>query len=122
MTPALRPPSTAPAGPRRPALPLQQAPAHPPPFALPAAHFAASLVWLAVGSAGLIVLARTLAAGSYLDPRVFAVVHAGTLGVVTTASFGALYQMFPPLMGIGLRSVRVAGAGFILLTLGVSTL
>jgi hypothetical protein len=122
MTPALRPPSTARAGPRRPSLPLQQAPAHPPPFALPAAHFVASFVWLAVGSAGLVLLARTLADGNYLDPRVFAVVHAFTLGVVTTTIFGALYQMFPPLMGIGLRSVGVAGAGFVLQTLGVFTL
>ncbi len=122
MTPTLAPSSIVPAGSRRPALPLQQAPAHPPPFALPAAHFVASFVWLALGSAGLVVLARTLAHGNYLDPRVFAVVHAFTLGVVTTTIFGALYQMFPPLLGIGLRSVRVASAGFVFLTLGVAAL
>jgi hypothetical protein len=101
---------------------MHQAPAHPPPFALPAAHFVASFVWLAAGSAGLVLLAPTLARGNFLDPRVFAVVHAFSLGVVTTTIFGALYQMFPPLLGIGLRSVRVAVAGFVCLTLGVAAL
>lgn len=122
MTIAIQPSSTAPQPPGRPALPLMQAPAHPPPFALPAAHFLASLLWLGLGSGGLVLIAPALARGAYLDPRVFAVVHTFTLGVVTTAIFGALYQLFPPLLGMTLRSVRVGAAGFGLLTLGVATL
>src|SRR5512138_2007874 len=107
---------------RGPTLPLQQAPAHPPPFALPGSHFLASLIWLCLGTAGLVIVAPTLARGAFLDPRLFAVVHAFTLGVVTTAIFGALYQMFPPLLGVTLRSVRVAAAGFGLLTSGILAL
>lgn len=93
------------------ALPVRSAPAHPPPFALPAAHFLLSLSWLAAGAAGLVIVAPVLARGGFLDPRVLAVVHAFTLGVITTTIFGALYQMLPPLLGVSVRSVRVAGAG-----------
>ena len=116
--PTTTPPPPTPAPGRRPPLPLGARPAHPPPFALPGSHFLASLLWLAAGAAGLIVVAPELARGGFLDPRVFAVVHAFTLGVITTGIFGALYQMFPPLLGATLRSVRVAGVGFALLTAG----
>jgi hypothetical protein len=82
----------------------------------------ASLLWLSGGAAGLVVVAPTLARGGFLDPRVLAVVHAFSLGVITTAIFGSLYQMLPPLLGVTVRSVRVAAAGFILLTAGALTL
>jgi hypothetical protein len=109
------------ARPRR-SLPLRPAPAHPPPFALPAAHFTAALAWLAAGAAGLVAVAPALARGSYLDPRVLGVVHVFTLGVITTTIFGALYQMLPPLLGVTIRSVRLAATGFVFLTLGALTL
>jgi hypothetical protein len=104
------------------ALPVRLSPAHPPPFALPAAHFLAALLWLAVGASGLIVVAPELARGGFLDPRVLAVVHTFTLGVITTSIFGALYQMLPPLLGVTVRSVRIAATGFGLLTAGALTL
>jgi hypothetical protein len=103
-------------------LPVRPAAAHPPPFALPAAHFVASLLWLLVGALGLVAVAPALARGEFLDPRVIATVHAFSLGVVTTAIFGSLYQMLPPLLGVTVRSVRAAAIGFVLLSGGASTL
>jgi hypothetical protein len=103
-------------------LPVRPAAAHPPPFALPAAHFVAALLWLGVGAIGLVVVAPALARGQFLDPRVLATVHAFSLGVVTTSIFGSLYQMLPPLMGVTVRSVRAAAIGFVLLNAGVVTL
>ena len=111
------------ASPARPrGLPVRPAPAHPPPFALPAAHFLAALVWLAVGASGLIVVAPVLARGGFLDPRVLAVVHSFTLGVITTTIFGALYQMLPPLLGVSVRSVRAAALGLGFLAAGTLVL
>jgi hypothetical protein len=88
---------------------------HPPPFLLPGEHFVAALVWLAAGAAGLILVAPQLAAGNIFDPRVFAVTHSITLGVITTAIIGALYQLFPVAMGRAVRSVRLAHLTFWLL-------
>jgi hypothetical protein len=92
---------------------------HPPPFLLPGEHFVAALVWLAAGACGLVLVAPTLAAGNIFDPRVFAVTHSITLGVITTAIIGALYQLFPVAMGRAVRSVRLAHLTFCLLQGGV---
>jgi len=83
-------------------------PAHPPPFSLTATHFATSLAWLLTGAAGLVTISGDLAAGNFLAPRVLAVTHAFTLGLLTTTIYGALYQFFPGALGIEIRSVRVA--------------
>jgi len=83
-------------------------PAHPPPFRLTAEHFAAALLWLLLGAAGLIAVADDLALGNFLAPRVLAVTHMFTLGVLTTTIYGALYQFFPGALGVEIRSVRVA--------------
>jgi len=83
-------------------------PAHPPPFWLTAEHFAAALLWLLAGAIGLVLVSDELAAGNFLAPRVLAVVHAFTLGVLTTTIFGALNQFFPGALGVEIRSVRVA--------------
>ena len=96
-------------GPR--ALP-QTGAAHPPPFVLPAEHFGTALVWLLLGTGGLVLIAPDLSAGSFLTPHVLAVTHALTLGVITTTIFGALYQFFPGALGVELRSVRVAHLSF----------
>ena len=112
--------STAPL-PRRPATPLPLAAApevHPPPFRLPGEHFVAALLWLALGAAGLVLTAPQLAAGNIFDPRVFAVTHCITLGVITSAIFGALYQLFPVTMGRAVRSLGVAHLTFWLLQAG----
>ena len=77
------------------------------------------MLWLVVGAAGLVLVAPELAAGNIFDPRVFAVTHCLTLGVVTTAIFGALYQLFPVTMGRAVRSVRLAHLTFWLLQAGI---
>ncbi|HOX19296.1 MAG TPA: hypothetical protein PLI70_00085 [Gemmatimonadales bacterium] len=97
-------------------------PAHPPPFWLTAEHFAAALLWLLAGAAGLVVSAGDLASGNFLAPRLLAVTHMFTLGVLTTTIFGALNQFFPGALGISIRSVRVAHWTWILHTAGTLTL
>jgi hypothetical protein len=108
-----------PATPRR--LPIA-GPAHPPPFRLPAEHFAAALLWLLAGAGGLVATAGDLAAGNFLAPHLLAVTHAFTLGVLTTTIYGALYQFFPGALGIELRSVRVAHVTWGLHTTGTLAL
>lgn len=93
-----------------------------PPFALPGEHFAAGLVWLALGAAGLVMVAPLLAQGGLLAPRVIAVTHCVTLGWITTSIFGALYQLFPVALGVPARSVRVGHATFWVLQAGVALL
>jgi hypothetical protein len=97
-------------------------PAHPPPFQLTAEHFAAALLWLLAGAAGLTVVAPDLAAGNFLAPRVLAVTHAFTLGVLTTTIYGALYQFFPGALGIAIRSPRVAHWTWVAHGLGTAAL
>lgn len=81
-----------------------------PPFRLPGTHFIGVLVSLLLGAGGLVVIAPDLAAAQFLNPRVFAVTHLFTLGVIVTAVFGALYQFYPMSLGAGARSVRVGVA------------
>ena len=95
---------------------------HVPPFALPGEHFAAALVWLTLGAAGLVAVAPDLAQGGFLLPHVIAVTHCFTLGWITTSIFGALYQLFPVTLGVPARSVRVGHATFWTLEAGVVAL
>lgn len=99
-----------------------------PPFALPAIHLATAQLWLLVGAAGVVLLVPSLAAGAFLSPRVIAVTHAFTLGVVTTSVFGVLYQIVPvalaaPTGSIGLGHTTYAAlqAGIVLMVVGSST-
>jgi len=73
-----------------------------------AEHFGAALAWLGVGSVLLVRAAPHLARGNVLDPAVLGATHAFTLGVLTSAIFGALNQFFPGHLGIAARSVAVA--------------
>ena len=91
-----------------------------PPFRLPGTHFAGALVWLLAGGAGLVVIAPDLTAAQFLNPRVLAVTHVYTIGVIVASVFGALYQFYPMSLGAGARSVRVGVAGAWLLHLGVA--
>ncbi len=93
-----------------------------PPLVLPAQHFAAALVWLALGAAGLIIIAPDLARGAFLTPRVIAVTHCFTLGWITTSIFGALYQLYPVALGVPARSIRVAHVTFWALLSGTALL
>lgn len=79
-----------------------------PPFQLPGEHFAAALVFLALGAAGLVAAAPQLALGAYPAPRVLAVAHLFTLGWITTSIMGALYQFLPVALGEPVRSIRLA--------------
>ncbi|HET7025503.1 MAG TPA: hypothetical protein VFI39_09900, partial [Gemmatimonadales bacterium] len=83
-----------------------------PPFSLVGGHFAVSLFWLLVGAIGLVLVAPDLARGNFLAPHVFSVVHAFTLGVITTTIFGVLHQFLPMALGHPPRSVR---AGYVAL-------
>jgi hypothetical protein len=91
-----------------------------PPFRLPGTHFIGVLVSLLLGAGGLVVIAPDLAAAQFLNPRVFAVTHLFTLGVIVTAVFGALYQFYPMSLGAGARSVRVGVAGAWLMHAGTA--
>lgn len=93
-----------------------------PPFALPGEHFAAALVWLVLGAAGLVAVAPALAQGGFLLPHVIAVTHCFTLGWITTSIFGALYQLFPVTLGVPARSVRLGHATFWVLEAGIVAL
>jgi hypothetical protein len=109
------------AGPRRRELP-QVALAAPPPFRLPAEHFAAALAWLLVAAILLPWLAPRLAEGRVLDPAVFALVHIIVLGVISSAIFGSLLQFVPGGLEVPLKSVRLGHAGFWLLQAGTVAL
>lgn len=100
-------------------LPIAAGAAEPPPFRLPGEHFAAALLWLGAGAAGLVLVAPDLARGNLFEPRVLATTHAFTLGVITTSIFGALYQLFPVTMGATVKSVRLGHATFWTLQLGI---
>lgn len=124
MTPPSAPPFPArpgsAAGPRP--LPLAAAAPPLPPFRLIAAHFALAFGWLLLGSTGLVWLAPTLAAGTFLDPRVLALTHTITLGFLTTTIMGVLYQIYPAMLGVGCRSLRVAWASLAAQTGGTALL
>src|SRR5512140_2013844 len=104
-TPA--PPAAAAAGR---SLPLAQP--GPPPFPIIAGQFAAGFGWAILGAAGLVWLAPILAAGSFLDPRALGLTHLFTLGWITTVIMGVLYQIFPAMLGVAARSLRVARFSF----------
>lgn len=90
-----------------------------PPFRLPGEHFAAALVFLAAGAAGVVVVAPELAVGAYPSPRVIGVTHLFTLGWLTTSILGALYQFMPVALGQSVRSEGLAHASFVLHVTGL---
>lgn len=101
-------------------LPLAQP--GPPPFPIIAGHFVAGFGWAILGTIGLIWFAPVLASGSFLDPRVLGLTHLFTLGWVTTIIMGVLYQIFPAMLGVGARSLRVARFSFAAQVAGTATL
>jgi len=101
-------------------LPLAQP--GPPPFLIIASHFAAGFGWAILGAAGLVWLAPELATGSFLDPRALGLTHLFTLGWITTVIMGVLYQIFPAMLGVAAKSVRVARFSFAAQVAGTATL
>lgn len=93
-----------------------------PPFRLPGVHFVGAVFWLVAAAAGLVVAAPDLAGAHFLAPRVLAVTHMYTLGVIVGSVFGALYQFYPMSLGAGARSVRVGVRGGWLLHAGIASL
>jgi hypothetical protein len=93
-----------------------------PPFRLPGIHFVGAVLWLVAAGAGLVVVAPDLAAANFLQPRVLAVTHLYTLGVIVASVFGALYQFYPMSLGAGARSVRVGVWGGWALHAGIAAL
>lgn len=91
-----------------------------PPFRLPGTHFVGAIVWLLLGGAGLVAVAPELAAARFLSPRILAVTHLYTLGVIVASIFGALYQFYPMSLGAGARSIRVGVVGAWLLHAGAA--
>ena len=83
-----------------------------PSLRLPGEHFAAALLFLAVGSVGLVWIAPELAAGLYLSPHVAGVTHCFTLGWLSMTIFGALYQLLPVALGVPIRSERAGHLSF----------
>ena len=93
-----------------------------PPFRLPGTHFIGAVLWLVLGGVGLVVIAPELAAARLFHPRVFAVTHIYTLGVIVASVFGALYQFYPMSLGAGARSIRLGVARAWLLHTGVAVI
>lgn len=83
-----------------------------PSLRLPGQHFAAALLFLGVGSIGLVWIAPELAAGLYLSPHVAGVTHCFTLGWLTMTIFGAIYQLFPVALRVPIRSERLGHVSF----------
>ena len=94
----------------------------PPPFRLPGIHFLGAIAWLVLGAGGLVVVSPLLASGQFLAPRVIAVTHLFTLGVIAGSIFGALYQFYPMSLGAEPRSIGAGVAGAWLLHLGIALL
>jgi hypothetical protein len=90
--------------------------------ALPLGYFAAAALWLLLAATGLLTIAGDLARGSLFGPRIIAVTHAFTLGVITNAIFGALHQFLPAVVGLPMRNPRVARLGFAAYSVGVPLL
>jgi hypothetical protein len=79
---------------------------------LAGAHFAAAMLYLVAGAAGLVWIAPELANGLYASPHVAGVTHLFTLGWLTTTIFGALYQILPGAFAAPLRSVTLGHVSF----------
>lgn len=97
---------------------LNEAP-DPGPLWLAPAYFLAALLWLGLTALGLLIVGPDLRDGLLYQPRVFAVTHALTLGVIGSAIFGALHQFVPAVLGVGPRHPRAGAAGFSLFQLGL---
>lgn len=81
-------------------------------IALSGEHFAAAILYLLAGAAGLVWVTPELAVGAYLSPRVAGITHLFTLGWLTTTIFGALYQLLPVALGAPVRFPWLGHASF----------
>ena len=86
---------------------------------LPLAFFGAGQLWFLISAVGLVIVVPDLAAGHLYSPRVFAVTHAFTLGMVASVIFGASHQFVPAVMGVPITRWWVATLGFLTFEAGV---
>lgn len=91
----------------------------PPPLRLPGQHFAAALLFLVLGGAGLAWRSGALAAGAFPDPGLQAAAHLLTLGWISTSIMGVLYHFAPMSLGSSVRWVGAAHLGFWAWTAGL---
>lgn len=91
-----------------------------PPLRLPGEHFVAATGFLLVGAMSLWWIAPELTAGAYPASPVVAVTHLFTLGWITTAIMGALYQFLPVALGKSVASEKLAHITFGLHVAGVA--
>jgi len=92
-----------------------------PPLAIPASFFVTAP--LAVAAAGFVLLAHgNLPWLSPWEPSAVALVHLGTLGLITMVMFGALYQILPVVAGAVVPAPRLARAVHAGLTVGAAAL
>ncbi len=92
-----------------------------PPLIVPASFFC--LAPLAVGAAGLLLLVLGSAAlGSGGRPGSLALAHLGTLGLLGSVMFGAMYQMAPVVAGAPVPGIRAAHAVHAAWVVGLSAL
>lgn len=84
-------------------------------------HFAAAACFLIAGSIGLVWIAPELAMGAYPSPHVAGVTHLFTLGWLTTAIFGAFYQLLPVALDAPIRFPRLGHVSYAALVPGVAS-
>ncbi len=92
-----------------------------PPQSVPLSFYA--ILPLALVAAGvLLALQGNLLLTTNWLPQTIAWTHLGTLGLLTAAMFGSLYQMVPVVLGTPVPGIRLAYAVAIGLTLGITGL
>lgn len=92
-----------------------------PPQSVPLSFYA--ILPLALVAAGvLLALQGNLLLTTHWLPQTIAWTHLGTLGLLTAAMFGSLYQMVPVVLGTPVPGIRLAYAVAIGLALGIAGL
>jgi hypothetical protein len=89
--------------------------------AVPLWYLYTSVISLALFCSGLIALAPD-AVGSTLAPHVLALIHVATLGVVTTAIMGALWQLLPVILVVPTPRTRLSQVHYLAWLAGVTML
>ena len=92
-----------------------------PPQSVPLGFYAILPVALVAAGVLLALQGNQLFATQWL-PQTIAWTHLGTLGLLTAAMFGSLYQMVPVVLGTPVPAIRLAYAVAVTLALGVAAL
>ena len=92
-----------------------------PPQSVPLGFYAILPVALVAAGVLLALQGNQLFATQWL-PQTIAWTHLGTLGLLTAAMFGSLYQMVPVVLGTPVPGIRLAHAVAVALALGLAGL